>query len=90
LSRVRADADVDKSLAWWPLHDRTTEIRRDRFAAPDANGEFETEVFAFGSLLLGCFVLSASPHLHAVIHTRWWFFQDDSEGQFMLHVCSRS
>jgi hypothetical protein len=85
LPRVRADADVDKSLPWWSLHGPTMEIRRGGLAGSDSNGEFETQILSSGPLLLDCFVLSASAHLYAVIHIGWWCFQDDSKGQLILH-----
>ena len=89
LPRVRADVDVDESLAWWTLHDWTSEIRR---RVPVANGyrnaEFEVQVLAVGSLLLDGFVAGASANLQAEVHARWWFLQHNSKRQYTFHGSS--
>jgi hypothetical protein len=87
LSRERTDVDVDKSLASGTLHDGTTEIGWGGSAGAESGGEFKTQVPSRGSLPLGCFVHGASTDLHSVIDTRWRLLQNNSEGEFVLHVC---
>ena len=83
MSSERADIDVHKSLATGTLHDGTAEIWRGWSGGVERNIDFEAQVFAGGSLDLGCFVRCASTDLYAVVNARWRLLQDNPKGQFM-------
>jgi hypothetical protein len=87
LACIRADVDVDESLTGWTLHEWTKKSRHGILAAGlYSNGEFEVQVFRFGSLLLDCLITTAPTFLQTEVHISRRFLQDDPKRQFAFHA----
>jgi hypothetical protein len=87
LTCTRADVDVDESLTGWALREGTNKDWHGILAAGlYSDGEFEVQVFRFGSLFLYRLIVTATTFLQTKVYASGRFLQDDPKRQFLFHI----